>query len=89
MNERELRRRRTAFFKVIVRTWNYWPRRAVEEWTEAQFALVSRGNRNLFEVSDAALGAWARSGPAEWLEHEARALWGRGWAEGIEVDERR
>jgi hypothetical protein len=88
LDERELGRRRAAFMAIIRRCWVFWPWSVVEPWALAQFELVSAGSRNRFEVSDQALGAWARSGPASWQEREAREIWGRGWAQGVEVDER-
>lgn len=88
MNERETLRRRQAFRAVLDRTFHHFPRAAVEAWALAQFELISKGSRNRFDVSDEALGAWIRTAAPSWQEQEVRQIWGRGWAQGVEVDER-
>ena len=88
MNERDKKRRRAAFLAVFVRTRNYWPRAAVEEWAMAEHDRLVAGVRGSSFISDEGMSAWYRSVPTT-IETEAKALWGRGWAQGVEVDERK
>jgi len=85
LNERKEAKRRSAFLGVILRTRGHLPRQAVREWSMSQYELLARGSRNLREIDDLAMTAWYLSAPA-WMEAEAKTLWGRGWAQGKEVD---
>ena len=54
----------------------------------AEHDRLVAGVRGSSFISDEGMSAWYRSVPAT-IETEAKALWGRGWAQGVEVDERK
>ncbi len=72
---------------VALRTCGHLPRAAVEEWAMLNLKLLEAGYRGHRFIPDLAMTAWYRSAPGL-SEREARSLWGRGWAQGVEVDER-
>ena len=75
-----------VFLAIVRKTFGHLPRAAVEEWAMMNFDRLEAGLRGSRFVPDAAMTAWYRSAPPSWMEAEAKALWGRGWAQGKEVD---
>jgi len=83
-----LNAREKAFLDVVFKTHGHLPHGALEEWAMLNFRLLEAGIRGSRRIPDLAMTAWYRSAPG-WMEPDAQELWGRGWALGLEVDERR